>query len=177
MVLRMHREKLLDLNEAVQFPGKVLSFEISTELEEEEDLDLLSAVHGTLESVSNINMLSLTGHFETSVMMECSRCLQPIVVDLKFDINEEFPITGIAASIAKNSYAQIKAENELTPLFEGNSLIYEELIRQNLWLNLPTRPLCRSDCPGLLEIESSPEPFHPEFEEIYEILKKREQED
>jgi len=173
----MHREKLLDLNEAIQFPGKVLSFELSTELEEEEDIDLLSSLHGTLSAVSNINMLTITGHFETSVVMECARCLQPVVVDLEFDINEEFPISGIPASMAKNSYAQIKTEAEFAPLFEGNSLIYEELLRQSLWLNLPSRQLCRSDCPGLPGIETPPEPIHSEFEEIYEILKKREQED
>lgn len=173
----MHKEKLLDLNEGVQFPGKVLSFEISTELEEEEDIDLLSPIQGTLQVVSNISVLTITGHFEASVMMECARCLQPVVVDLEFDVHEEFPISGIPASIAKNSYAQIKTENELAPLFEDNSLIYEELLRQNLWLNLPSRPLCRSDCPGLPEMESLSEPIHPEFEEIYEILKKREQED
>lgn len=173
----MHREKLLDLNEAVQFPGRVLSFDLSTELEEEEDLDLLSPIRGTLHAVSNINVLTLTGHFEASVMMECARCLQPVVVDLEFDVNEEFAVSGIPTSIAKNSHAQIKTENEFAPLFEDNSLIYEELLRQNLWLNLPSRPLCRSDCPGLPELETLSEPIHPEFEEIYEILKRREQED
>jgi len=48
----MKRDDLLDLNDILQHPGRKLEVDISTELPEEEDIDLVKPLEGYLEAVS-----------------------------------------------------------------------------------------------------------------------------
>jgi len=61
----MTREGLLDLNEAVQHPGKKLVFDVQTELQHEEDIDLLEPVTGQLRAVSTGNLLLVDADLST----------------------------------------------------------------------------------------------------------------
>ena len=69
----MKREDLLDLNEALQNPGFVIGVDLSTELPEEEDLDLVKPLEGWLEAKSTGNMLLVEGEFTTRCVLPCSR--------------------------------------------------------------------------------------------------------
>ncbi len=168
----MKKPKVIDLNEAIQHPGKHLEFNLSTHLEEEEDLDLIEPIQGILRAVSTGNMLLVTGEFSTRAVVECSRCLSPVEVSVDFEVEEEFPIEGVPAEMG--GFAHVETD-EPTPLFDGNGLLYEELLRQDLWLNLPTHPLCREDCPGIEQDETDMPKGRLEFTAISEMLQKREQ--
>lgn len=160
----MRKPKLLDLNEAIQHPGKHVIARLSTELEEAEDLDLLEPLSGTLDAVSTGTVLLLRGSFRTTVALECARCLSVVETPVEFAVSEEFNIEGIPAGYG-GSYAYVVTD-EPTPLFEGNALIYEELLRQLVWVHLPSRILCRDDCPGL----GTPEPLEPQGRPEFAIL-------
>lgn len=168
----MKKPKVIDLNEAIQHPGKHLEFNLSTNLEEEEDLDLLEPVTGTLRAVSTGNMLLVDGTFSTRAVVECSRCLAPVEVSVDFEVQEEFPVEGVPAEMG--GFAHVETD-EPTPLFDGNGLLYEELLRQDLWLNLPTHPLCREDCPGIAQEVDDIEKERLKFSALSEILQKKEQ--
>lgn len=146
----MTREDLLDLNDVLQHPGRVLAVDIDTELSEEEDLDLVSSLEGYLEAVSTGNLLLITGEFKTRMIVECARCVGPIEVDVTFPIDEQFNVVGVPSSLSHQDFAKVEAD-EPYPLFEGNNLMVEALLRQNLLLNIPVQPLCEfgwdGDCP------------------------------
>jgi uncharacterized metal-binding protein YceD (DUF177 family) len=169
----MRKSKLLDLNEAIQHPGKHVIAELSTELEEAEDLDLLEPLTGTLDAVSTGTVLLLRGVFHTTVALECARCLTPVEASVEFSVSEEFDIEGVPAGYG-GSYAYVVTD-EPTPLFEGNALIYEELLRQLLWVNLPSRILCREDCPGLGVPERLQPLGRPEFAQLAELVREMEE--
>lgn len=137
----MRRQDLLDLNEALQHPGRTIEAEISTELTEEADLDLVSPLEGTLTAVSTGNLLLIHGDFRTRVVVECARCTSPLEKDVVFEIDEQFPVEGIPSSFNPREHAVVKAD-EPYPLFDGNQLMVEALLRQWLIVNLPTQPLC-----------------------------------
>ncbi|HCE01585.1 MAG TPA: hypothetical protein DER07_11150 [Armatimonadetes bacterium] len=137
----MRRQDLLDLNEALQHPGRTIEAEISTELSEEEDLDLVSPLEGTLTAVSTGNLLLIRGRFRARVVVECARCLAPLEKDVEFELDEQFPVEGVPSSFNPREHAVVKAE-EPYPLFEGNQLMVEALLRQWLIVSLPTQPLC-----------------------------------
>lgn len=172
LVEPMKKPKAIDLNEAIQHPGKHLEFNLSTSLEEEEDLDLLEPITGILRAVSTGNMLLVGGEFSTRAVVECSRCLAPVEVSVEFVVEEEFPVEGVPAEMG--GFAHVESD-EPTPLFDGNGLLFEELIRQDLWLNLPTHPLCREDCPGLVQEDSDIAKERLKFSGLSEILEKKEQ--
>jgi uncharacterized protein len=137
----MRREDLLDLNDVLQHPGRKVAVDISTELPEEADLDLISPVEGFLEAVSTGNILLITGEFKTKIVVECARCTAPLEKELVFEIDEQFPVEGVPSSFGQQDFARVAAD-EPYPLFEENNLIVEALIRQALLLSIPIQPLC-----------------------------------
>ncbi len=150
----MRRDDLLDLNDVLQHPGRKLAVDVSTELPEEEDVDLLAPLDGFLEAVSTGNLLLLTGEFRTRAVVECARCSGPIETDVRFEIDEQFSVEGVPSALSAQDFARVVAD-EPFPLFEGNSLIVENLPRQGLLLAIPSQALCEfgwdGPCPIAIE--------------------------
>jgi uncharacterized protein len=172
----MRREDLLDLNDVLQHPGRTLSVDISTELEEEADVDLVKPLEGFLEAISTGNLLLITGEFKTRAVIECARCSGPLEIDIEFDIDEQFPVEGVPSSLSAQDFARV-VPDEPFELFDGNCLMVENLIRQGLLLSMPLSPLCEfgweGDCPvakarGVGRIETSSR--RPEFEGLAKLL-------
>jgi uncharacterized protein len=82
------------------------------------------------------------------VKTTCSRCLDTFLYPISFTAEEEFlPISDVSADLAHSSPEQ---SQDFT-IDNKNILDLRELIRQYTLLNLPMKPLCRSDCPGIKE--------------------------
>lgn len=176
----MKREDLLDLNDVLQHPGRTLSVDVSTELEEEADVDLVRPLEGFLEAVSTGNLLLITGEFKSRVVIECARCAGPLEVDLEFEIDEQFPVEGVPSSLSAQDFAKV-VPDEPFELFDGNSLMVENLLRQGLLLAMPLAPLCEfgweGDCPVAaargLNRKAAPG-ARPEFQGLADLLKPEE---
>jgi uncharacterized protein len=134
----------------LQHPGRKLAVDISTELPEEVDVDLATPIDGYLEAVSTGNLLLVTGNFSTRIHAECARCSAALETDLEFEIDEQFQVEGVPSSLSAQDYAKVVSD-EPFPLFEGNSLAVEDLLRQDLLLAVPPQILCSfgwdGDCP------------------------------
>jgi uncharacterized metal-binding protein YceD (DUF177 family) len=141
----MKRDDLLDLNDVLQHPGRTIAVEISTEMENEADIDLITPLEGYLEAVSTGNLLLLTGSFSTRAVVECSRCGKAIEVDIAFDLDEQFPVEGTPSSMNPQDQAVVKDE-EPYPLFDGNHLMVEALLRQDLLVGMPLQAYCPEGC-------------------------------
>lgn len=178
----MRRDDLLDLNDVLQHPGRKLEVDISTELPEEEDLDLVKPVEGYLEAISTGNLLLITGKFTTRAVLECARCVEAIEVDIEFEVEEQFPVQGIPSSYGSGDFAKV-APDEPFELFEDNNLIVENLLRQSLLVEIPIQPLCSfgwdGDCPVAKEKGAvAPNPTgRPEFEKLANLMKSGEDSD
>lgn len=172
----MRRDDLLDLNDVLQHPGRKVAVDISTELPEEADLDIVRPVEGFLEAVSTGNILLVTGSFNTRAVLECARCSAPIEVDVEFPIDEQFPVEGVPSSYSSQDFAKV-VPDEPFELFEGNSLIVEALLRQALLLSLPLQPLCEfgwdGPCPVAAargEVGTPGKTGRPEFQHLSNLL-------
>lgn len=146
----MRRDDLLDLNDVLQHPGRQVAVDISTELPDEADLDLIRPLEGYLEAVSTGNILLITGKFSTRAVVECARCSSPLEKPIEFEIDEQFPVEGVPSSMSPQDTARV-VPDEPFELFDGNSLIVENLLRQAMLLSVPMQPLCDfgwdGDCP------------------------------
>ena len=171
----MKRDDMLDLNEALQHPGKKIAVDLSTELPDEADLDLVKPLEGFLEAYSTGNMLMIHGEFTTRCVVECARCAGPLEVDVEFTMDEEFPVTGVPSAYSHDDYARVSSEEDY-PLFEENNLLVENLIRQGLWLNLPVQPLCKfgwdGPCPNSAPAVDPSESAPPSTDKNSQELKK-----
>jgi uncharacterized protein len=176
----MKRDDLLDLNDVLQHPGRELAVDISTELPEELDIELLKPLDGFLEAVSTGNILLITGSFNTRAVLECARCSGPLEVDVDFELDEQFPVEGTPSSLNPQDYARVVSD-EPFPLFDGNSLAVEQLLRQALLLSLPMQSLCEfgweGDCPVAASRRNSAAQLlggRPEFTSLSNLLKPEE---
>lgn len=173
----MRRDDLLDLNDVLQHPGRRVSVDLTTELTDEEDLDLAAPIEGNLDAVSTGNLLLVTGQFSTKMILECARCANPIEVEVSFDVEEQFAVEGVPSSLSAQDFAKVVPDDEPYPLFEGNNLMVEALIRQALWTNVPMQPLCTfgwdGPCPVAAGSESTDRGSsgRPEFERLANLLK------
>jgi uncharacterized protein len=86
------------------------------------------------------------------VKLICSRCLDTFLCPISFTAEEEFlPISDVSGDLALSSPEQ----SEGFTIDNKNILDLSELIRQYVLLNLPMKPLCRPDCPGIKEANSN----------------------
>lgn len=170
----MKRNHLLDLNEALQNPGKQLNFTIHTSLSQEEDVDLVNPIEGELSAVSTGNILLVSGQFRTRCVVECARCNEPIEVDVEFEMDDEFTVEGVPSCYGSDGFAHIVPEEEPEKIFDKNALIPDGYLRQGLILNLPVQPLCQfgweGDCPNVRAVKKHfAAPTHPGLVHLAEI--------
>jgi uncharacterized protein len=85
------------------------------------------------------------------VKLICSRCLDTFLCPISFTAEEEFlPIADVSGDLARS----LPEQSEGFTIDNKNVLDLSELIRQYILLNLPMKPLCRPDCPGIKEANS-----------------------
>lgn len=78
----------------------------------------------------------LTGTIRSHTLHQCSRCLKPVAVPLAVEVQEE--------------YSRQPAETgEDRSKISGDEIDISDALRENIILNLPTKPLCSPDCLGL----------------------------
>lgn len=88
---------------------------------------------------------------ETRASIECDRCLKPVDLDLEGRLQlmvierKERPAKGAEAADEREL-----TEDELGVLeVAGESLETTPIVREQILLELPAKPLCREDCAGL----------------------------
>ena len=87
----------------------------------------------------------------TEVNLICSRCLNTFLCPISFTAEEEFlPLSDVSGDLALSSPEQSEGFT-----IDSKILDLSELIRQYVLLNLPMKPLCRPDCPGMKEANSN----------------------
>lgn len=104
---------------------------------------LVEEHHGKRKKIKDIR---LSGELSTSLEVSCARCLEPVIqkVQRSFDLlyrplgadagREELSVTGAEAEI---SY------------YQGEGLLLEDALREQVLLAVPLKAICRQDCKGL----------------------------
>jgi len=122
--------------------GSTQSYDISGMIDEE--------VEGFVEGKAKVIHISqgvlVQCKLTAEVKLICSRCLDTFLFPISFTAEEEFlPISDVSGDLALSSPEQ----SEEFTIDNKNILDLSELIRQYTLLNLPMKPLCRHDCPGI----------------------------
>ncbi|MFQ5665895.1 MAG: DUF177 domain-containing protein [Candidatus Binatia bacterium] len=88
--------------------------------------------------------LLFQGHISGSVIGHCARCVE----DFGFRLEKDF----FVAMVPKQELpaeAELSGEDLDLSFYEGDEIDLSPLVREQIILGLPTRPLCREDCKGL----------------------------
>ena len=89
--------------------------------------------------------IRLVGSFSTEVEVKCARCLDPVHNALaeKFDLL--YRPLGVDA--AGDEVAITEADTEIG-YYQGEGLLLEDVLKEQVLLALPVKQLCRANCKG-----------------------------
>lgn len=105
--------------------------------------EVLHEHRGPKEIVADIR---LRGQFAGRFQVPCARCVEPVELVLQGDYDLIFRPAGVDASSAERS---ITAPETEIGYYQGDSLMLEDVLREQVLLSLPVRTLCKPDCKGL----------------------------
>ena len=91
------------------------------------------------------------GSLDATVRVPCARCLEPVDVDVHSDLSVIY-VPGSKVKDAEDSgkveYTLEDAEADTLP-FDGETVVLDDLVRDEVLLGVPMIPLCSDDCPGM----------------------------
>jgi uncharacterized protein len=91
----------------------------------------------------------LNGNVETTLRLTCSRCLN----DFSFPILSSFDLTLSPLEKAlTEEEVELKEEDLESNFFEGGQIHLSEIACEQVFLEIPYKPLCREDCRGLCPV-------------------------
>jgi uncharacterized protein len=91
----------------------------------------------------------LAGHVTTTIRLECCRCLEAFAVPV------DLPIDLLYLPHSENGgegELEITDEDLSTAFYREEQIDLDLMIREQLQLSLPMKPLCRDDCDGLCPV-------------------------
>jgi len=99
--------------------------------------------HGKHEIIKDIR---LRGRLSAGLELQCARCLEPV----KQDVDREFELLyrPLGADAGRDELSVTAAEAEIG-YYQGDGVLLEDVLREQVLLALPLKVTCREDCKGL----------------------------
>ena len=119
----------------------------SSEVQMADDAYQVAApVHLGFDIHKDQDKFRLVGTVRTELELACSRCLEPfrLPVDATFD-QRYLPQPEPSA----DDEAEVAEEDLETSFYRDEQIDLKELLREQFYLTLPMKPLCREECRGL----------------------------
>jgi DUF177 domain-containing protein len=104
---------------------------------------LVEEHHGSKGVVQDIR---LVGELATSIEANCARCLEPVHQAVQKDFDLLYRPQGSDAGREELSVTQAEAE---IGYYQGEGLLLEDVLREQVLLAVPIRIVCSDECKGL----------------------------
>jgi len=115
------------------------------------------------------------GKAKANVELPCSRCLEPVNVPLTAEIS----VLMVPAAKIKHEREHEMASSEADVLpYDGENVVLDDLVRDDLLLEIPMIPLCSEDCPGIAStsLKEEARPVDPRLAPLLRLKKEKEKE-
>jgi uncharacterized protein len=103
----------------------------------------IGEARGSLRVVEDIR---LRGGYKGEFEIPCARCLDPVMHALSGEFDLLFRPLGADADSSERSITTPETE---IGYYQDGGLALEDVVREQVFLSLPPRSLCREDCKGL----------------------------
>jgi uncharacterized protein len=105
--------------------------------------ELVEEHHGKHKIIKDIR---LRGRLSAGFELNCARCLEPVAQDVKRDFELLYRPLGTDAGRDELSVTDAEAE---IGYYQGEGLLLEDVLREQVLLALPLKVTCSEDCKGL----------------------------
>jgi len=99
--------------------------------------------HGKHEVIQDIR---LRGRLTAGLELQCARCVEPVAQNIVRDF--ELLYRPLGADAGRDELSVTDAEAEIG-YYQGNGILLEDVLREQVLLTLPLKVTCREDCKGL----------------------------
>jgi len=110
------------------------------------ECDFIAPVKVDLTAIKEYDHIKVDGHVETSVRLQCSRCLDVFEMGLASSFtlfyNED-------SGSPLDEDEELREEELATIHYQGDYIDFTSEIEEQLIMELPYKPLCKEDCKGL----------------------------
>lgn len=140
--------------------GAVRRYQLNEDLNAiDPELQLLGPLVGTVQIMRTNSGVLVTGDLNTAARVTCGRCMEPIVMPLRIQLEESFrPLTEVETGryLRPDEFQGDDAdfEDEALVIDEHHILDLSEVVRQNIWLAMPMYPSCNwegeGECPNFI---------------------------
>ncbi len=132
--IRTAHERFEQIYPAEAFPSEGESFRV------------VAPVSLAFDIAKDKNHFHLVGRVATTLELPCSRCLEPLTwpIDANFDLR----YLPQSANTGEDE-REIGADDLSTAYYEHDEIDLGQLMREQFYLTLPMKPLCREECLGL----------------------------
>jgi uncharacterized protein len=92
------------------------------------------------------------GTLHAELLVPCARCLEPVPFEVREPVSVLYAPRG---SLAGREASRGRDEREISPEeadtlpYDGETVVLDDLVRDELILQTPSFPLCSEDCPGI----------------------------
>lgn len=115
-----------------------------------EDFRLVAPVHFETDVRKDAEKVRLVGRVKTTLEVACGRCLEPyqIPVDAPFDLL----FLPAAVEAASGGEHEMDQDDVGVTYYRDDVIDLAEVMREQFFLALPMKPLCREGCLGLCPV-------------------------
>ncbi len=94
----------------------------------------------------DVEDIRLVGRLDTKLEVPCARCLEPVTQT----VNREFDLLYRPQGVDRkgDEVSISEAETEIG-YYQGEGLLLEDVLREQVLLSTPVKSICREDCKGL----------------------------
>ena len=133
-----------DLDCTIDWPAQCLA---DATPDETGGLTLSKPVRGRMRaSVAGVDVL-VRGAFETSIRLSCNRCLG----EFDNELAHTFEIGLCPKEDARPEERELSTEEMDKSYLKGDRIDLGHIVREQIYLSFPLKPLCRDDCKGLCQ--------------------------
>jgi uncharacterized protein len=117
-----------------------------------EDFRIVAPVGLTVRVAKDAQKVRLTGRVRTTLEVDCGRCLEPFSIPVDSEVDLLFlPEAGDDAAKPAGEREVHDAEVGVS-YYKDETIDLGEVMRDEFYLALPMKPLCKDDCKGLCPV-------------------------
>lgn len=129
-----------------EIPEKGMELELSEKIESDTDLKILSPVRALIRIDKKNSEIFLKGTLSVTLQQQCSRCLKTFDTEMKIDIDTLY---RPSKEIDVEEHYELKSDELETAFYKNDEIDIDDLLKEQILLNLPMKPLCSEQCKGL----------------------------
>jgi uncharacterized protein len=114
-----------------------------------DSFQIAAPVSLSFDIVKDKSQFQLVGRVTTTLELPCSRCLEPFAWPVQADFNLRYQPHSTNTGEGER---EIEEDDLTTAFYENDEIDLGQLMREQFYLSLPMKPLCREDCLGLCPV-------------------------